>query len=193
MKRLVGIINNASAIIVFVLASFSQEILSYFKIQRSEIDSAYLVIYPFISSLFLLQWLRLKQKGSKLSEIIDNGELLATGITIFLPFLITGFVYLMFQSENRSITKIVNFIGSFIIIGFLIPAAISQTAYVVETLSYKRIGMYFAITVFLALAISIDKIREIPFFVKELRFLVFILLYGVVHFPNYRRVKSDQG
>lgn len=190
MKTLVRIVNNTSALVVFVLASFSQEILNYFKIQWSETDSAYLVIYPFMSSLFLLQWLRLKQKGSKLSEIIDNGELLATGITIFLPFLITVFVYLMLQNENESITKIVNFIVSFITIGLLIPAAISQTAYVVETLSYKRIAVYFTITVILVLTIFIDQIREIPFFVKELRFSVFLLLYGVVHLPDYSRIRS---
>lgn len=189
MEKLVRIINNISAAVVFALASFSQEIFNYFKIQRSEIDSAYLIIYPFISSLFLLQWLRLKQKRSKLSEIIDRGELLAIGVTIFLPFLIAIFVYLILQSENESITKIVNFTVDFIIVGLLIPTAISQTAQVVETLSLKRIAVYFAITVILALAISVDKTREIPFFVKEFRFLVFLLLYGVVHFPNYRKIR----
>lgn len=191
MKTLILTINNVSTLVAFVLASFSQEISNYFNIQISSLDSAYLVIYPFISSLFLPQWLKLKQKNSRLSQITDAGELLATGTTIILPFLAMFFIYMMFQSESTPITNSVNFLINFISIGLLIPAAINQTAQVVGTLSDKRIGMYFTVTLILALVISIDKLREIPFFVREFRFLVFLLLYLIVHFPDYSKAKSN--
>lgn len=191
MKSFSSIVNDSSALIAFLFASFPQFLPNLFDSQffetPMEIPTAF---YPFFSSIFLIWWAKLKLEKPSDSKLLDISKLIATAINLLLITFAISFLLIVYQYENSLFPKTFNFVISFFSAGLLLAAAISQTARVVETMSNNRIFLYFGVNVAFALLASSNYINIKPFLAWTIKPVAFSLLYLIIHFPSFLFLKN---
>ncbi len=184
MKQFACIVNDISAIIAFIFTSLPQLFSWFLGIQSFELveTKSYAILFPFFASIFLLQWLGFKKNKPDKLKIFEVAELLSTAINTILIILTVVFAFAIFQFESKSFIKVTYFMINFIPAGMLFPAAISQTARVIESLSKERIILYFAANVTLVLLLSVDFVSLSS--IWKVKLFMFSLLFLIVHCPT---------